>query len=241
MPAGAQSASSVSPSPPQHVLDARHAELLSWLEAYRRWEAWILEWGNRVAYNAAGGLVTNRPDRPEPPNWVWQDCASLLDADGALGEACAILAHWDDLVPYILSRRHVGGLASPTDLEERSSFLRRIHLTGGWVPAQLPAPDIYLAIGMQVGVVELGRLTLPAIGVGLMAMANQNGGYDWKPATVIGVGYRLSSFAFPWVRRQASLHANLARVTIHGVRTLPVGIDPSQNFIGLSLTFSKAR
>jgi hypothetical protein len=43
------------------------------------------------------------------------------------------------------------------------------------------------------------------------------------------------------VRRQASLHANLARVTIHGVRTLPVGIDPSQNFIGLSLTFSKAR
>jgi len=93
---------------------------------------------------------------------------------------------------------------------------------------------------MEVGIVELGRLTLPAVGVGLIAMSNGNG-YEWKPATVLGIGYRLASFAFPGVKRQANLHLNVARVTIHGARTMSVGLDPSQNLVGFSLTFNKAR
>lgn len=228
------------PPPDQAALNARYDELGEWLREYRQWEAWMVKWGNRVAYNAAGGIIKNRPARPDPPEWLWQDCAAALDAEGRLAEACRILEHWDGLSQLIVTRKDLGGLTA-TDTVVKSSFLQRVHLTGGWVPAQLPAPKIYLAVGMQVGVVEIGRATLPAVGMGVMAMANGDGGYDWKPATIVGIGYRIASFPFPGVRREAGLHINVARITIHGVRNLPVGVDPSQTFVGFSLTFKKAR
>ncbi len=123
----------------------------------------------------------------------------------------------------------------------KTSFLQRVHLSGGWVPAQLPAPKVYLVAGMQVGIVELGRATLPAVGAGIMRLADGNGGYEWKPATVVGIGYRLASFPFPGIKRESHLHINVARVTIHGASSIPLGLDPSQNLVGFSLTFSKAR
>jgi hypothetical protein len=241
IPSTALWAQTAAPEPiPQPDLDERYAELTHWLAAYHEWEAWTLKWGNKVAYNAAGGMIKKRPVRPQPPEWLWEDCRVLLAADGKLGEACQVLANWDDLSPLILNRSHVGGMTA-TDVPVKSSFLQRIHLSGGWVPAQMPAPKVYLVAGMQVGIVEVGRATLPAIGVGLIALNDGSGGYEWKPATVIGIGYRLASFPFPAVKRQANLHVNIARATIHGMRSMPVGIDPSQNLVGFSLTFNKAR
>lgn len=216
----------------------RYDELVRWLADYKQWEEWMLRWGNRVAYNAAGGIITDRPVRPEPPEWLAADCEQSLTIDGTLGEACRILSQWDGITQLILQKKHLGGL-TPTDVERKSSFLQRIHLSGGWVPAQLPAPKVFLVAGMQVGIVEVGRATLPAVGVGVMAVADGEGGYEWKPATVIGIGYRLASFAFPWVNREANLHINVARATIHGVKNMPIGFDPSQNLIGFSLTFAK--
>jgi hypothetical protein len=171
---------------------------------------------------------------------LWEECGNVLAAEGKLGEACRILANWNDLGAVILNRRHLGGV-SPTDVAVKSSFLQRVHLSGGWVPAQIPSPKVYLVAGMQVGIVEVGRVTLPSIGVGLMALNDGSGGYEWKPATVIGIGFRLASFPFPGVKRLANLHINIARATIHGARGMPVGIDPSQNLVGFSLTFNKAR
>jgi hypothetical protein len=229
--------------PTQQVLEQRYTELVAWLDEYKQWEAFTLKWGNKVAYNAAGGMIKNRPTRPEPPEWLWTDCRESLSPEGKLGEACAILAHWDDLSQLLASRRSLGGFAGPvkTEAVEKTSFLHRIHLSGGWVPAQLPAPNVYLVAGMQVGIVEVGRLTLPAVGVGLIAMEDDSGGYEWKPATVIGLGYRLTTFPFPGLNRPAHLYINVARVTIHGARSLAVGLDPSQNLVGFSLTFGKAR
>jgi hypothetical protein len=217
---------------------ARYDELVRWLAEYKAWEEWMLKWGNRVAYNAAGGIIKERPVRPEPPEWLAADCEQSLTTEGALGEACRVLARWDGISRLILEKKHLGGLTT-TDVERKSSFLQRVHLSGGWVPAQLPAPKVFLVAGMQVGIVEVGRATLPSVGVGVMAVADGEGGYDWKPATVIGIGYRLASFAFPWVNREANLHINIARATIHGASSLPIGFDPSQNLIGFSLTFAK--
>jgi hypothetical protein len=224
---------------PEAVQIQRYDELVLWLDAYKSWEAWILRWGNRVAFNAAGGIIKKRPERPEPPMWLAADCAQSLTTEGTLFEACRILAHWDDLTHLILQQRNLGGFIATTDVQPKTSFLHRIHLSGGWVPAQLPAPNVYLVAGLQVGIVELGRATLPAVGVGLMAVADGEGGYEWKPATVIGIGYRLASFGFPWVNREANLHINIARATIHGAQSMPVGFDPSQNLVGFSLTFAK--
>jgi hypothetical protein len=226
--------------PSQDALNRRHQELLEWLEQYRDWEAWMVKWGNKVAYTAAGGIRKTRPTRPDPPEWLWNDCETLLEAEGQLGEACRVLKNWESLNQLILTRKDRGG-STRTDIATKSSFLQRVHLSAGWVPAQVPAPKVYLVAGMQVGIVEVGRATLPAVGVGMLAMANAYGGWDWKPATVIGIGYRLSSFPFPGVKREAHLHINLARVNIHGVDHALSELDPGQNLVGFSLTFSKAR
>jgi hypothetical protein len=227
------------PAPSQQSLNERYDELLGWLDDYKHWESWTQKWGNKIAYSVTGGSLKNRPERPEPPDWLWNDCRDMLSPGGKLGEACEILAHWNDLDTALFGRARV--TAQRTDVPVKSSFLQRIHLSGGWVPAQVPAPKVYLVAGMQVGIVELGRLTLPAVGVGLMAMADGAGGYEWKPATVFGLGYRLATFPFPGIKRQANLHLNIARVTVHGTRSVPVGLDPSQNLVGFSLTFNKAR
>lgn len=216
----------------------RYDELVNWLAEYKHWEEWIARWGNKVAYNAAGGIIHKRPERPDPPAWLAEDCQVLLSADGKLGEACGILAHWDGVTQLILQQKHRPAVPA-AEVERKSSFLRRIHFSGGWVPAQLPAPEVYLVAGMQVGIIEVGRATLPSVGVGLMAVADGRGGFEWKPATVIGIGYRLASFGFPWVNREANLHINIARATIHGGSNLPAGFDPSQNLVGFSLTFAK--
>jgi hypothetical protein len=220
----------------QPEVDQRYLELVQWLDAYHKWEAWTQKWANRVAFNAAGGLIKNRPERPLPPEWLSEDCRSHLSTDGKLGEACRILEQWD----LIVSGKTIAA-APKSDVPAKSSFLQRIHLSGGWVPAQLPAPKVYLVAGMQVGIIELGRVTLPSVGAGIIAMSDGTGGYEWKPATVIGVGYRLASFPFPWIKRESHLHINVARVTIHGASNIPLaGLDPSQNLVGFSLTFSKA-
>jgi hypothetical protein len=224
--------------PPAAVLAERHVELEQWLARYAEWEAWAAKWSNRIAYNAAGGVVKKRPVRPTPPEWLWQDCQDVLAPDGKLGEACRILASWHDGLPRALSRQTA---AVRADDVQKSSFVQRIHLSGGWVPAQLPAPKVYLVAGMQVGIVEVGRATLPGVGVGLMALSDGNGGYEWKPATVLSLGYRVATFPFPGIKRQSHLHINVARVTIHGMRNAPIGLDPSQNLVGFSLTFSKGR
>ena len=223
---------------PEAELQQRYEELVTWLGEYNSWEEWMLRWGNRVAFNSAGGIIKDRPTRPDPPAWLAEDCQHSLSVEGKLADACRILARWDGIGQLILQQRHLGGLTT-TDVAKKTSFLQRIHFSGGWVPAQLPAPKVYLVAGMQVGIVEVGRATLPAVGVGLMAIADGEGGYEWKPATIIGIGYRLASFGFPWVNREANLHFNIARATIHGSRNLPIGFDPSQNLIGLSLTFAK--
>lgn len=228
------------PAVEQRLLDERFAELVDWLKRYQRWEAWTLRWGNRIARNAAGGIHKNRPARPEPPTWLADDCRQLLPSTGALSDACAVLTHWESLGQHLITQRRPP-TAPPTDVPVKASFLQRVHLSGGWVPAQLPAPQLYLVAGMQVGIVELGRVTLPAVGVGLIVMADGQGGYEWKPASLIGIGYRLASFPFPGIKRQAHLHFNIARAIIHGTSTIPLGLDPSQNLIGMSLTFNKAR
>ena len=221
----------------QQVLDVRYQQLETWLEAYEKWEEWTLRWGNRIAYNSAGGMIKERPERPEPPPWLWEDCRAGLALEGRLERACQILSHWD-LRQLLLNRSSANG-QTRQDTVPKSSFLQRVHLSGGWVPAQLPAPKVYLVAGMQIGIVEIGRATLPAVGVGLMALADGTGGYEWKPATVVGIGYRLTSFAFPWINREANLHINVARATVHGVANSPFGLDPNQNLIGFSLTFAR--
>jgi len=68
----------------------------------------------------------------------------------------------------------------------KSSFFQRVHLTGLWTQARYPAMPVYGIVGMQVAVFEVGRYTLPAIGVMVVMAPDGKAGHDWKPATTLG-------------------------------------------------------
>jgi hypothetical protein len=214
--------------------EQRSEELAKWLREYHAWEQWFALWGNRVAHKF------NDQDRPEPPVWLEEACRDYIDTEGLLATPCYILRNWDEQPLLVLQRRSVSLVTSsgrPDDQVVKSSFFQRVHLTGLWTQAQFPATPLLGIVGMQVSVVEVGRLTLPAMGVMLVMVPDGAGGHDWKPATTLSLGYRICDFVPPVFRKQASLHINIARMSIHGVRDeriIPGGMNVS--FVGLSVS-----
>jgi hypothetical protein len=239
-PALAQQQSAAEP-----LVQQRFDELAKWLRKYHEWENWFAQWGNRVARNFNSDLMWDRKERPEPPPWLDAECQSSSGVDGLLASACYILRHWDEQPLLILQRRNSplatsGGKV--TDKVVKTSFLQRVHLSGLWVQAQYPATHAYGIVGMQVGVFEAGRFTLPAIGVMLVMIPDGQGGHDWKPASTVGFGYRLFDFVAPLMKKEASLHFNITRTIIHGVqdeRILPGMLNV--NLVGLSVSAKKGR
>jgi hypothetical protein len=230
---------------PGPEFEPRYDELATWLREYEAWEKWFEKWGNRVARNFNDQLIWERKKRPEPPVWLEAECQGYFGVDGQLASACYILRHWEDQPLLILQRRRSslatsGGKVGDKDV--KSSFFQRVHLTGLWLHARYPASPVYGIVGMQIGVFETGRFTLPAIGVMLVMIPDGEGGHDWKPATTVGFGFRICDFVPPLIKRQASLHFNIARTTLHGVqddRMLPGTLN--FNLFGLSVSAKRHR
>jgi hypothetical protein len=244
--AGVASASAQEQDPvlgPQ--FEQRYDELAAWLREYHEWEDWFAKWGNRIARNFNDNLIWERKKRPEPPAWLAQECLGYIGVDGLLASACSILRDWDDQPLHIVQRRRPSLVTSGGKIDdkvEKTSFFQRVHLTGLWLRARYPATPIYGVVGMQVGVFEVGRFTLPAVGVLVVMIPDGEGGYDWKPATTLGFGYRICNFVTPVIKKQASLHFNIARTSIHGTqdeRIVPGAT--TLNFFGLSVSAGRRR
>jgi hypothetical protein len=201
--------------------EQRFEELATWLREYQAWEKWFEQWGNRVARNFNDQLIWERKKRPEPPAWLEAECQGYLGANDMLASGCYILRNWDDQ-PLLILQRRGSSLATSggavADKVVKSSFFQRVHVTGLWLQARYPATPAYGVVGMQIGVFETGRFTLPAIGVMVVMIPDGEGGHDWKPATTLGFGYRISDFVLPLIKKQTSLHFNLARTSVHGVQ-----------------------
>jgi hypothetical protein len=228
----------------QEQLNQRFEELDRWLTQYRKWEKWIALYGNRPAKTWMGNVESDRMQRPEPPPWLIDDCAHLIGYDGKLGQACDILRKWHGLAWHLKGVADnpvlttTGGVVN--DRVVKSSFWQRVHVTGLWAPAQLPLPSVRGVIGMQVGVVEIGRLTLPAVGVMLVTMTGRDGSREWRPATNIAISYRLRNFALNG--HTVALHFNVSRVNIREAETVgPAAVPIASNFVGLSVSFKKGR
>jgi hypothetical protein len=240
VPARAQEAPAPIPS-----LEQRTEELSTWLKEYRAWEKWYELWGNRVARNASGFQVWERKKRPEPPAWLPDVCRDAFTVDDQLASACHILWTWDDQPVQIMQRRGStvatsGGKSADTVV--KTSFFQRVHLTGLWVRAQYPGTPVYGVVGMQIGVLEIGRVTLPATGVMLVTLRDGKGGYDWKPATTVGFGYRLLDFIPPLQKKPSSLHLNVASTHILGLRDERVFSQGSNvSFVGFSVSRTRSR
>jgi hypothetical protein len=224
--------------------EQRLIELSQWLAEYEAWERWFELWGNRVARNFDDQPLWERMKRPQPPVWLSADCQAALMPEGPLASACAILRHWDEHPLLIVQRRDslVGASAKPEEPVSNSRFFRRVHLTGAWLEARYPARSAYGIVGLQIGVFETGRFTLPAVGVMVVMVPDGDGGHAWKPATTLGFGYRICDFVPPVTRMRASLHVNVARTRLHGgpdARILPG--TATINFVGLSVSAKRRR
>ena len=225
--------------------ELRFDELAKWLREYQAWEKWFEVWGNKVAHNFDGQPLWERMKRPDPPVWLAAECEGYLDDEGLLASACYILGHWDEAPLAILERRQSSLATSGGKVDDKvvkSSFFHRVHLTGLWMQARYPATPTYGIVGMQVGMFEAGRFTLPAIGVMLVMIPDGHGGHSFTPATTFGFGYRICDFVPPLMNRQVSLHINLARTSLHGVQgaaALPV--TTNVNLFGLSVSARKRR
>jgi hypothetical protein len=224
--------------------EQRLIELAEWLREYEAWEKWFELWGNRVARNFDDQPLWERVKRPGPPVWLAAECQAALIPEGPLASACAILRHWDEHPLLIVQRRDSSFLTSakPEEPVSNSRFLQRVHLTGLWMEARYPSRSAYGIVGLQIGVFETGRFTLPAVGMMVVMIPDGDGGHAWKPATTLGFGYRICDFVPPFVRTQASLHVNIARTRLHGVhdeRILPGMVNV--NFVGLSVSARRRR
>jgi len=206
---------------PVSSVEQRSEELSTWLKDYRAWEKWYELWGNRVARNGSGFEIWERKPRPEPPAWLAEVCRDAVMVDDQLASACHILWTWDDQPLEIVKRQGSQVSTSggkPADTVVKSSFFQHVHLTGLWLRAQYPGTPVYGIVGMQIGVFEVGRVTLPATGVMLVTLPDGRGGHDWKPATTVGFGYRLCDFVPPLKKTAFSLHLNIASTHIHGLQ-----------------------
>jgi hypothetical protein len=233
------------PQVPAPSIEKRSEDISKWLKAYREWEKWFELWGNRVARNASDFHVWERKERPDPPPWLEHVCRTELVFDDELASACRIVATWDDQPMQIIRRRGSavatsGGKAADTVV--KSSFFQRVHLTGLWTRAQYPGTPIYGIIGMQISVVEVGRVTLPATGVMLVMLPDGSGGHDWKPAATLGFGFRLFDFVAPVRKKPLSLHVNVATTHILGLQDERILSGRSNvSFVGFSVSGSRRR
>ena len=225
--------------------EKRSEELSKWLKEYREWEQWFELWGNRVARNNSDFQIWGRKKRPDPPAWLAEVCRDNVVVDDQLSSACRILATWDDQPLQIMRRRGSpvstsGGNAS--DTVAKSSFFQRVHLTGLWTRAQYPGAPVYGIVGMQISVVEVGRVTLPATGVMLVMIPDGAGGHDWKPAATLGFGFRLFDFIAPVHKKPLSLHLNIASTHILGLQDERILSGKSNiSFVGFSVSGKRRR
>ena len=226
--------------------ERRFDELAAWLKEYQAWEKWFEVWGNRVARNFDDQPLWERPVRPAPPVWLYAECQDDWVGDGGpIATACHILRHWDEEPLLILQRRGASLVTTGGKVNDqvvKSTFFQRVHLTGLWVRARYPAPSAYGVVGMQIGVFETGRFTLPAIGAMVVLIPDGEGGHSLKPATTMGFGYRLLDFVPPMMKTQVSLHLNVARVQVLGVQDAQMlpGMS-SVNLLGFSVSRKRRR
>src|SRR4051812_27383694 len=238
---GATSARAQDVTPvPLPSADQRSEELSTWLKEYRAWEKWYELWGNRLARNGNGFPISERKPRPQPPAWLGEGGRDAFAVDDQLESACHILWTWDDQPVEIVKRQGSQTATSsgkPADTVVKTSFFQRVHLTGLWVRAQYPGTPVYGIIGMQIGVLEVGRVTLPATGVMLVTLPDGRGGHDWKPASTVGFGYRLCDFIAPFEKKPFSLHLNIATTHINGLQSEPfLSGRANISFVGFSVS-----
>lgn len=217
-------------------LEQQRQQVIQWIEAFRAWKKWNAQWRNRIEPGFFG--VKERRARPDPPEWLFHQCADLEQGDLLFEDACRLLVEWgdDDAAAQIRQQTAAARLV-PEAPPEKTKWWERVHLDTLWVMPQ-PGARIYGVIGVHATIEIAGRLEMFVTpGAMLMNLPSARGDREWKPATHWGFALRLMDFRFPGAQRRATLHANLAKAYVLGGPTA-LG-KTTLDLAGLSLSFKR--
>ena len=229
-------ATEINPSVPTDW-ESRNVELQAWVSAYSEWKAWNAKWRNRPEPGWLG--YRERRQRPEPPEWLAEECASVIDADGLLGEGCRLFYEYEGTPrPTVVQPKSPkSAIPAKSEAPEKTKWWEHVHLDAAWPMAQWGS-GIYGVVGVHATVPIKGRFQIfVAPGAILMNLPSSANSREWQPATDWGIAYRLADFRFPGTGQWASLHFNFAKAWI---LMGPAGAPRSSiELAGFSFTFKK--
>jgi hypothetical protein len=222
-----------SPVPPVEPdpadLARRMAVLQHWTLEYAEWKAWDERWQGKLEPGWFG--AKERRQKPDPPEWLAEECRTLADVEGTLADACRLLAEWRE--DYSAAQVRARLLAARNERDEPTTWWRSVHIDALWLTPNMPAS--YGLVGIHATLKVVGRWQVfVAPGAMLLNVPTPRGTREWVPGTDLGVSYRLMDVTLPG-NRQGTLHLNVARAWIlGGSATL---VNQSVDLAGLSVTF----
>jgi hypothetical protein len=189
-------------------LAARARELRQWVDAFTHWKEGRDEQRVRPVIRDIG-------PKPDPPEWLADDCRDLLQEDtGLWAQACQLLTEWQDDEETAQIRAEIAEDRAQGEAPTKTSWWQHVHLDALWPMTQVGS-NVYGMVGTHVTVDVAGRFQVfIAPGAMLLSVPAPDGRREWKVATDWGVAYRLTDFTLPGAHRPASLHANFVTAWI---------------------------
>jgi len=210
----------------------RAAALQQWMREYSEWKEWDERWHGKQEPGWFG--FRERRIKPDPPFWLFSDCAGLTDVEGTRAEACRLLAQWQEDYATAQVRARLLTQRNAQEAPTHTTWWNYIHVDALWM-----APNAsvgYGVVGVHATLKLAGRWQVfVAPGAILLNITMPDGARAWRPATDLGLSYRLMELRLPGSHRQATLHLNLAKAWLMG--SSDSFINSSVDLAGLSMTF----
>jgi hypothetical protein len=216
--------------PSEHA--RRMAALQLWTREFTKWLEWNGQWQGRMEPGIFG--VRDRRQKPDPPVWLFDECRDLIEAYDALAAGCQLLAAWGEDYAAKQVREKILAQRTQREAPTKTTWWNYIHVDALWSTPAVTAT--YGVVGIHATLKVVGRWQIfVAPGAILLNVPTSGRGREWRPATDLGVSYRLIDMNLPGSQRQGSLHLNFARAWIMGGSESLV--NSSVDLVGLSWTF----
>lgn len=212
-------------------------EARRWVDDYEKWKRSDAEWHKK---RQQGWLFSSRqrPERPDPPDWLGAECADVIFPDDELmSSACRLWADFNDDQRAVQARQTAAAAVGQKESPTRTIWWEHVHFDALW-PMTEWRGSVFGVLGMHATVEVAGRFhVFVAPGAILLNLPSGDGSREWRPATDWGIAYRCFDFTFPGTGQRASLHVNLARAwLISGPSNL---FESSVDLAGFSVTLKR--
>ena len=213
-------------------LPKRMAESQQWVREYSEWKEWEDQWRGKLEPGWFG--PRERRIKPDPPAWLFDVCLDLADAEAARTDACRMLAEWQESYTVAEVRAKMQAARTQGEASSKRTWWRHVHIDALWLTPN--ASVSYGVVGVHVTLNLVGRWQMfAAPGAMLLNVPAPDGRRAWRPATDLGLSYRLADIRLPGSRRQGTLHLNVAKAWLLGGSES--FINSSVDLAGLSITF----